>query len=120
SVDIIDATRSRFVSFEFDSFADALAFQTETEAVRRNGLLAFDKLPPHLSRRVFWDDTNDRLIFRGQNVQFVAGEDMLLPNVMTTREREVTRLLSPENAIWTDAVDRLYDATNDVVIVQSP
>lgn len=114
---LIDPTRDRFVPFRFNELSEKDTFLGATRMVRVGGLLEFEEIVPHIRRRLKWDDNAGRLIWRGQNVTFVTGEDMLLPNVMTSRERDAILELS-DNALFRAAVESLYQAASDVKLVQ--
>jgi hypothetical protein len=117
SVDLIDPTRDRFVSFRFPSDDDRNAFLAEVRTVRRNGLLEFEEIVPHIRRRLLWDDNADRLIFRGSYVGFITGEDMLLPNVMTLREKAQIEELS-DAPVFRAAVASLFTESEQIKLTQ--
>src|SRR5690606_37438678 len=79
--------------------------------------LEFEELVPHIRSRLLWDDNANRLIFRGEFVGFIAGEDMLLPNVMTSRERDQILALSAD-PVFVAAVEALYEASREIKLTQ--
>lgn len=117
SVDLIDPTRDRFVPFQFAELSGKNTFLADVKTVRINNLLEFEELVPHIRRRLFWDDNANRLIFRGEFVGFIAGEDMLLPNVMTSRERDQILALS-DDPVFVAAVEALYEASRGIKLTQ--
>ena len=91
-------------------------------ALRRNnvgGKDQFSDLPWHLKVRLGYDSVNRQLSFAGYyDPNFGAGDPLLLPNVMSERERDrikqLTGALSQEEKIsWSDAIDKLYDLTRN-------
>lgn len=117
SVDLIDPTRDRFVPFQFAELGEKNTFLADVKTVRINNVLEFEELVPHIRSRLLWDDNANRLIFRGEFVRFIAGEDMLLPNVMTSRERDQILALSAD-PVFVAAVEALYEASREIKLTQ--
>ncbi len=88
--------------------------------VGQGGVLVFTKLPFAIQTRLFYDQNNKRLGFKGVWLsadgqiidQPADGTDWLLPNLMTATERETIKGLSTD-VIWTAAVDALYNSARN-------
>jgi len=84
----------------------------------RNGKEYFNDLPPTLIERLTFDPINKWLQFSGtlDEISYV-GEPLLLPNVLSSRERDDIRGLVPVGHAardgWIAIVDNLYDATRN-------
>src|SRR5690606_36213731 len=79
----------------------------------RGGKEYFDDLPPSLEKRLVYDPINRWLEFRGVLDEDVSGEPLLLPNVLSSRERDAIKALAPGNAQWAAIVDKLYELTRN-------
>lgn len=79
----------------------------------RGGKEYFDDLPPALETRLVYDPINKWLIFSGILDGSGAGEPLLLPNVLSSRERDAVKRLAPGNAAWSGIVDKLYNITRN-------
>jgi len=89
-----------------------------TESVE--GKLRFPDLPFSLRSRLFYDpntleDEPKKLIFKGISHDPGIGEPLLLPNIMTVREKE--RLIDFE-PYWRNAIEALFTETHDRLIDQ--
>jgi probable HAF family extracellular repeat protein len=81
--------------------------------VNRDGKEIFPKLPYVLRSRLAYDPIRRTLEFRGLLDELsYAGEPLLLPNVLSSREAAELRNLTPE-ATWQALVDRLYHLTRN-------
>jgi len=115
SVQLIDPTRARWVPFARDDMPAAI------KLARVKDLLEFEELPDHIRRRFKYDDNAERLMFFGQYVRFVTGEDMLLPNIMTRREKDVilglTEDLVVDNQVqrFNGAVESVFEKTQPIL-----
>lgn len=95
-------------------FQLAAGFQVPGGVATANdrGRLVFPGLPYALRSRLAYDPLNRRLSFRGWVDTSGAGEPLLLLNIMTARERDRIRELSPDPA-FRDAIDALYRLTRN-------
>lgn len=84
SVALIDPTRERTVPLT--------AVPADVPTERIGGKTFFKNLPLSLRTRLYFDDANARLAFRGTNVSTLTGS-YLMPNVITAREKLI--LLDP-------------------------
>jgi probable HAF family extracellular repeat protein len=86
--------------------------------ISREGKEFFADLPPTLIDRVSYDPGQRVLQFSGvlDEISYL-GEPLLLPNVLSSRERDGIRNLVPEShadrAAWVAVVDKLYDLTRN-------
>ena len=83
---------------------------------RRNvaGLEEFSKLPWPLKIRLRYDPVNRWMIFRGYlDLAFDSGEPLLLPNVMTERERDTLISLAQDSKDWVGVVTNLYNLSRN-------
>jgi len=91
------------------------------ETTNKGNRIVFDRLPESLRNRVYIDpfQSPERLVFGGEYIEVIAGEDVLLPNVMSIRERVILKSLDDlvvlEESEWDKAVQRLYDQTKLIV-----
>ena len=74
------------------------------------GKLRFPDLPYALRARLFFDPTNEKLLFKGISYDPGIGEPLLLSNIMTVRERD--RLIDFE-PYWRNAVEDLFWETRN-------
>ncbi|MCC6233640.1 MAG: DUF3466 family protein [Verrucomicrobiales bacterium] len=79
----------------------------------RGGKEYFDDLPPTLESRLTYDPVNRWLQFAGVLESVSGAEPLLLPNVLSSRERDALLKLAPGVAAWSQVVDRLYDLTRN-------
>lgn len=70
------------------------------------------KLPFAVYSRLRYDDLNSKLTFTGTYDDTVAGEPLLLLNVMTSRERDLLQDISAD-ADWDACVDTMYHYTRN-------
>ncbi len=81
----------------------------------RDGRLSFPDLPYFINRRLIYDPTAEKLIFRGVEEDTGLGEPLLLPNIMSEREKDIIKGIPGADSAWngttTGAVDRLFAAT---------
>jgi hypothetical protein len=104
-------------------FYDPISSRTLTEGVvipsslrRQNigGKEYFIDLPWFLKTRLSYDPINNWLSFTGLlDENFSAGEPLLLPNVLTSREKDRIANLDPNNSAWRDVVFSLYELTRN-------
>ena len=107
SVKLIDPTRA---------FSVPLAQPpADIQVSQWGGQTWFPTLPPQLRTRLWYDDVQHTLNFKGQLVEPVAGEYYLLLNVITAREKEVLLGLSGDAAFRT-AINKLSQKTNVVEV----
>ncbi len=85
---LIDPLSERWVALE------ALPSDVPTED--RQGMKVFPDLPFSLRSRLHYDPLNRRLVFGGVVDQSVAGDPLVLLNVMTRRERDRIQALSAD------------------------
>ncbi len=114
SVVLHDPTRQK--TFAFGSKTDSILNQIPNSVSVKDsfGKYYFPKLPPHLVGRVFFDSTVGKygsLIFRGEFVKAITGDSYLLPNILSTSDRnylinlcDASDTLRPQ---WISAVDGL-------------
>lgn len=76
--------------------------------------ITFPGLPPALSYRIKYNQSDKKLAVYGRLVDPVAGFDYPLLNVLTTKDRDLLKGLSSDNA-WDTACDALYNAAKNVV-----
>jgi len=80
------------------------------------GRIVFPDLPYPLRIRLFYDELNQRLSFSGwYDPDFGTGEPLLLPNILTPRERDRIQQLDGTNTVseFDRQLDRLYDLTRN-------
>ena len=80
------------------------------------GRLVFPDLPYPLRIRLFYDILNERLSFGGwYDPAFGTGEPLLLPNILSPRERDRIKQLDGTNTVsgFDQDIDRLYDLTRN-------
>ena len=88
-----------------------------------DGKVYFTRLPWHLRVRLFYDPVNNWLSFQGYyNAANFVGQPLLMPNVLSSRERDrVKQLSDPAGTAWAahivtawdKTVDNLYDLTRN-------
>ncbi|MBL9128381.1 MAG: LamG domain-containing protein, partial [Verrucomicrobiales bacterium] len=87
---------------------------TAIARVNRAGKEVFSDLPYVLRVRLLYDPINHALEFSGLLDELsYAGEPLLLPNVLTSRERDTIKGLAAADTAWADVVDDLYDLTRN-------
>lgn len=104
-------------------FYDPISARTITSGVaipdsikRQNigGKDYFPDLPWFLKIRLFYDPVNNALSFKGYlDENFGVGEPLLLPNVLSARERDRIEKLADGNSDWEALIERLYDLTRN-------
>ncbi len=104
-------------------FYDPLSARTITDGVvipdalkRQNiaGRNYFIDLPWMLKLRLSHDPVNNWLSFGGYlDEKFGVGEPLLLPNVLSERERDRIKKLADGDGAWAALIDRLYDLTRN-------
>ena len=82
----------------------------DISAQNESGTLVFVDLPFHLRARVSYEPFNSTLSFKGYVEDMGAGEPLLLPNIMSSRERDQLLGLSTDSA-YRAAVNALHEAT---------
>ena len=87
-------------------------FPAEIALQTVGGTQVFSGLPFVLRSRLSYDPVNKTLIFTGSIDSSVAGEPLLLTNVMSSMERDRIKQLSTE-ASFQSIVDALYDLTRN-------
>ncbi len=85
----------------------------EIKRTNRGGKEYFDDLPPTLENRLTFDPVNRWLNFTGVLDTSGAGEPLLLPNVLFSRERDEIKNLAPDDTGWTDIVAALFELTRN-------
>ncbi|MDG2124613.1 MAG: hypothetical protein P8J87_12995, partial [Verrucomicrobiales bacterium] len=118
SAKLIDPTREKVFRFE-QRHLDAMG-QIVTSGYR--GKLYFPQLPPHLSERLFYDPNRGdlgALVFTGEFVDEILGEDYYLLNVMSGQEMLDVKNLAEGNADWAEAIDGLR-TTLETFVESSP
>ncbi|MBI1839469.1 MAG: LamG domain-containing protein, partial [Verrucomicrobia bacterium] len=79
----------------------------------RSGKEFFDDLPPTLYPRLTYDPISKWILFSGLlDTTSFAGEPLLMPNVLSSRERDVIKGLS-DSATWKGMIDKLYEITRN-------
>ena len=98
----------------FDPYAErSVLLSTLPDGLRTEsveGRLRFPDLPYSLRSRLFYDPINEELIFKGISYDPGIGEPLLLPSIMTVREKE--RLIDFE-PYWRNAIENLFTETHD-------
>lgn len=104
SVKLIDPTTQYQVSFA--------NLPSDIKVAREGNKTFFTDLPPHLQRR-FWHEGQQNLLrFEGQLVDEDSGEDYLLLNVITERDRAALKGITrsgPNSAAFQAKVDELFN-----------
>jgi len=107
---LIDPIRKREVELAaLPTGADAI----DTENI--GGLLYFVQLPPHLRDRISYDPINHKLAIVGDFFELL-GEDIVLPNVLSERDKKFLYDLSADSD-FRNAVDDLYELTSSPVVL---
>ncbi len=74
----------------------------------------FTDLPWPLKIRLSYDPVNNWLSFSGHlDENFGVGDPLLLPNVLSSRERDRLKLHAQGDTAWSALMDRLYDLTRN-------
>jgi probable HAF family extracellular repeat protein len=104
-------------------FYDPLSARTITAGVtiptsiKRQNIIGkeyFTDLPWFLKIRLSYDPINNWLSFNGHlDENFGVGEPLLLPNVLSSRERDRIKKLAEGDSVWSALIDRLYDLTRN-------
>lgn len=87
---------------------DSVPASIKTE--QRGGNLVFVELEPSLKARLFYDTTRKQLVFRGFYVTEETPERYVLPNVLTTRERNYLTQTFSTNGSWVTAINAIPGA----------
>lgn len=79
------------------------------------GRLVFPDLPYSIRIRLFYDELNQRMSFGGWYNEKGTGEPLLLPNILSSRERERIKQLDGTATIteFDRQIERLYDLTRN-------
>ncbi|MBX3743739.1 MAG: tandem-95 repeat protein [Verrucomicrobiae bacterium] len=85
----------------------------EIRRTSRGGKEFFDDLPPSLENRLIYDPISRALTFTGILDASGAGDPLLLPNVLFSRERDVIKELAPDDTAWAKIVDELFEITRN-------
>jgi probable HAF family extracellular repeat protein len=87
---------------------------TALARINRAGKEVFTDLPYALRIRLLYDPINHALEFSGLLDELsYAGEPLLLPNVLSSRERDTLKQLASADVQWAGVVDKLYDLTRN-------
>lgn len=100
------------ITERFLPLAEDFVLPGDIATANREGRLAFTDLPRALQDRLRYDPLNGLLSFKGLLDTELAGEPLLLPNVMTFSERDRIQRLSPDPS-FQQAVDDLFDLTRN-------
>jgi alpha-tubulin suppressor-like RCC1 family protein len=108
---LIDPYSERWTSL------DEIYSKIRTES--KGGKIYFPDLPYSLESRLLFDPfaadpvtgVTGRLIFKGVTVETGIGESLLLPNIMSEREKQRIKDLANANQTWKNAVDSLFKKT---------
>jgi hypothetical protein len=110
NIRLIDPIREREVDLaQLPDGADAIP------TLDQAGKKYFLELPPHLRNRVSYDPNNHKLELIGEFYDML-GEDLLLVNVLTQRDKAFLTGLTTNQA-FRDAVDALYQRTSEPIIL---
>ena len=109
AVDIIDPTRKYFVN-------GVQNLPSDIKKIPYQGKVFFEKLPPHLQQRFWFEDLNDRLVFEGRFVDSILGEDYLQLNVVSQRDRAHFLSLSGDGA-FIGKLNALFTAAANPIIL---
>jgi hypothetical protein len=112
SVTLHDPTREKVYDM---ATGDAKLVELPASVVTMNhkGKTYFTRLPPHLVDRFFFDPMRGKkgqLVFKGEFVDEIVGEDYLLLNVLSGKDLDdLKKLADPNmgNAKWNDAIEGL-------------
>ena len=99
-VKLMDPLSARTVALE------ALSGQIAT--LSRGGIAYFSDLPFVIRTRLSYDPINKTLSFKGWFDDSQIGDPQLLPNIMTTRERDRILSLQGADQAFLDAINQLY------------
>ena len=92
------------VPFAFDVL-QKLGFSTDKNGglTTKGGKYYFTELPPHLSKRLYFDSTNGKLCFIGERESSAAGATILYPNVLSRQDRDKVLELVPDDVAASEA-----------------
>ena len=93
-----------------------LGTESIPSAIKRQNIAGseiFTDLPYVIRSRLKYDPINRWLLFRGILDESYAGEPLLLPNVLSSRERQRIENLVPGDSNWAALVKKLYDLTRN-------
>ena len=81
----------------------------------------FSELPWALKSRLTYDPVNKWLSFAGYlDEEFDVGQPLMLPNVLSSRERDRIKKLAESNTDWKSLVDKLYTLTRNPNQINQP
>ncbi len=112
SVTLHDPTREKVYDLATGD-AGLVELPASLVTMSHKGKTYFTQLPPHLVDRLFFDPMRGQkgqLVFKGEFVDEIVGEDYLLLNVLTGKDLEdVQKLADPNKADtkWNSAIDQL-------------
>ena len=115
SVILHDSTREKVFELEMDKGAVLHEIPESVNTEIYQGKSYFPNLPPHLVKRFFYDANRGEkgaLVFKGEFVDEVVGEDYLLLNVAGSGDLAALKSLCPDSDItnegkWKKAIDGL-------------
>ena len=110
SAHLLDATRIREVAL--------LELPADVDTVQAGGWFYFAEAPPHLRSRLAYDPISQSLKYWGQIVDLVAGDPLILLNVLTGRDRDALLTLSSDLA-FQQAIQNLANEAGDAILVDS-
>jgi hypothetical protein len=94
----------------------------EAEKNPFDGNWYFPDLPPHLSKRLFYDPNaaaKSQLGFRGQFVDMLTGDDYLLLNRLSETNKVWVKELAPDGSTWESSWDSIIDGlASDIVEIE--
>ena len=101
---LTDPTVMQSVPFAFDVL-QKLGFSTDKNGglTTKGGKYYFTELPPHLSKRLYFDSTNGKLCFIGERESSAAGATLLYPNVLSRQDRDKVLELVPDDVAASEA-----------------
>ena len=101
---LTDPTVMQSVPFAFDVL-QKLGFSTDKNGglTTKGGKYYFTELPPHLSKRLYFDSTNGKLCFIGEREGSAAGATILYPNVLSRQDRDKVLELVPDDVAASEA-----------------
>jgi FG-GAP repeat len=108
SAHLLDATHVREVPLA--------QLPADVETVQSGGWSYLAEAPPHLRSRIAFDPVNHSLKFWGQIVDLVAGDPLILLNVLTGRDRDALLALSSD-ATFQQAVQNLATEAGEAILV---
>ncbi len=88
---------------------EQVAADLRTES--QSGKVFFPDLPESLASRLHFDPLAEELRFQGISVDYGIGEPLLLPNILSERERDRILALDGADSRWATAVGQLFTET---------